>query len=99
LEEGFTVYFNRDEFMLLSRQGRVPPAVRAGPPGPRHEIPAAEPWLLQLMAAAVHGALRHARPGAPRPQDAGGSPGSVDRDTYLELEFAVGFAAEDEPWL
>jgi hypothetical protein len=80
--------YDRDELMLLSRTGRVPRGrPRAGPSHPRHELPAAEPWLLQLALAAVAGMLRRGR--APEPR--------LDRDAYTELEFAVGFAADDEP--
>jgi hypothetical protein len=88
LKEGFTMYYNRDELLLLSRGGRLPPAVRAGPPHPRPELPPAEPWLLQLAVAAVAGMLRRG----------GGRQTRIDRDAYMELEFAVGFAADDEPW-
>jgi hypothetical protein len=106
------MHYNRDEFMLLSRGGRVPPAVRAGPPGrdpllgPGGAL-VGEPWLLQALSAAVAGLLRHARRAAPaqgsaRVQSSAGrapASGYADPEAYLELEFAVGFAAEDEPWL
>jgi hypothetical protein len=88
--EGFTMYYNRDEFLVWSRTGRVPPgAPRAGPPHPRHELPSAEPWLLQMAVAAVAGMLRRD----------GGKNARLDPDDYLKLEFAVGFAADEEPWL
>ena len=78
------MFYNRDEFMLLSRGGRVPRAApRAGPSDPRHELPPAEPWRVQLAVAAVAGRLRrHRAPGA-----------QLDRDAYRELEFAV----DDDP--
>ena len=100
--EGFTMYFNRDEFMLLSRGGRVPPAVRAGPPRRDHEVydldlPARQPWLVELAAAAVHGMVRHRRSAAGAGRAPVGSDGVADRDGYLELEFAVGFVSDDEP--
>ncbi len=80
------MYYDRDEFLLFSRGGRVPPAVRAGPPRAQPELPPPEPWLLQMARAAVAGMLRR-----DRHQDA-----RLDRDAYLELEFAVGFAADDD---
>jgi hypothetical protein len=84
------MYYNRDEFLVWSRTGRVPPgAPRAGPTHPRHELPPAEPWLLQAAVAAVAGMLRHGR----------AKPPELDRDAYLALEFEVGFAADDDPWL
>ncbi len=106
------MHYNRDEFTLLSRGGRVPPAVRAGPArrdpllGPGGAL-AADPWLLQALRSAVAGMLRHARPAAPAGGSARPGPSAVsapasgyaDPEAYLELEFAVGFAAEDEPWL
>lgn len=82
------MYLNRDELMLLSRGGRVPPATRAGPPRPQPP-----------------GGERSGRRGWRRPtgrRDAHGSrgPGAyARRDTYVELEFAVGFGADDEQWL
>lgn len=93
------MHYNRDEFQLLSRGGRVPPAVRAGPPGPRHELPPAEPWLLQLAVAAVAGMLRHGRSAGQPTRGSAPAVGYADPERYLELEFAVGFAAEDESWL
>ncbi|HWE12395.1 MAG TPA: hypothetical protein VG365_02730 [Solirubrobacteraceae bacterium] len=100
------MYYNRDELMLLGRRGSVPPAARAGPPGRLYDygdgryrrLPPAEPWLLQLLGAAVRRMLRHGRGGAARPGGRGPAVGYADRESYLELEFAVGFAAEDEPW-
>lgn len=85
------MYYNRDEFMLLSRRGSVPPATRHGPPG-RHpgqgDLPAGEPWLLQLLGGAIRSMARHRS-----------AVGYADRESYREMEFAVGFGAEDEPWL
>ena len=98
------MYYNRDEFLLLGRTGRVPPAAR---PGPRSQDPLLgpggalrrDPWLLQLAVAAVAGMLRHGRAaGQPTPESAP-AVGYADPESYLELEFAVGFAAEDEAWL
>ena len=97
------MHYNRDEFLLLSRGGRVPPAVRAGPRGrdplvgPGGAL-AAEPWLLQALRAAVAGMLRQARSAA-EPRESAPAVGYVDPEGYLEMEFAVGFAADDDPWL
>jgi hypothetical protein len=90
------MYYNRAEFMLLSRGGRLPPATGEGPPGRLYDygdgqyrrLPPGEPWLLQLLRAAVRGMVRQPRAGS-----------YADRDSYRELEFAVGFGADDEPWL
>ena len=84
------MYYSKDEFLVWSRTGRLPPgAPRAGPPHPRHELPPAEPWVLQLAVAAVAGMLRRGRADSAR----------LDPDEYLKLEFAVGFAADEEPGL
>jgi hypothetical protein len=65
-----------------------------------------EPWILQMLGSAVRGMLRHERSaperpaaGAGRVSPSGPATGYADREAYLELEFAVGFAADDEPWL
>jgi hypothetical protein len=98
------MHYNRDEFLLLSRGGRVPPAVRAGPAsrdplvGPGGAL-AGEPWLLQALSAAVAGMLRHARPAGEPRRESAPAVGYADPEGYLELEFAVGFAADDETWL
>lgn len=95
------MHYSRDELMLFRRCGVVPPATRPGPPrrrvGPKANdagdvAPVAEPpvpWLLGLAASVLSSAARR-----PAPQR-----GSADDQTYLELEFAVGFGAEDESWL
>jgi hypothetical protein len=104
---------NRDELLLLSRSGRVPPATRAGP-RPRIPPPAALPGrdspasprsgraVRGLSLAGVRRALHRsdrrgpvapvgpARPRCPLTQ------GYADPASYLELEFAVGFVAEEE---
>ncbi len=100
------MYYDRDEFMLLSRTGRVPPATRAGPRSDedrvRHRADClaarSEAGILRRMVRA----LAWRRP-APAPADGGRDPrraqavhGYADRDSYLELEFAVGFGIEDE---
>lgn len=91
------MFYDKDEFLLLSRGGRVPPAVRAGPPR-GDPAPPGEPWLLQAFAAALAGMLRPGGAPAESPKSAPAT-GYVDPEGYLELEFAVGFVAEDEPWL
>lgn len=99
------MYYNRDEFLLLSRSGRVarsgagPPSRLYDPGDPLPDRAPATPWLLRAMGAALSGMWRHTDEG-----QAAGTPAPVATepdawDTYLELEFAVGFAAEDEPWL
>ncbi len=95
------MWYDRDELRLLSRGGRVPPAVRAGPPGGRgrDQLPGAEPWVLQVAVAAVAGMLRPGRSARQPPRESAPAVGYADPEGYLELEFAVGFAAEDEPWL
>jgi hypothetical protein len=93
------MYLNREEFLLLSRRGSVPPAIRAGPRHPEYDLAASldelrpRPWVLRSMAAALGGMLRH----APRSDGGAGAADQVDRAAYLELEFAVGFGFEDEP--
>ena len=90
------MYYNRDEFLLLSRGGRVPP--RTGPPRPRPQPSAGEPWLMRLAGSALSGMLGSGPTGAERVSPRGPAAGYADRQSYLELEFAVGFAADDEPW-
>ena len=99
------MYYNRDELLLLSRTGRVPPAVRAGPRsrdpliGPGGAL-RGEPRLLQAFGAAVSRMLQRGRCIVAGPQrESAPAVGYADPEGYLELEFAVGFAAEDEPWL
>lgn len=93
------MHINREEFLLLSRRGSVPPATRAGPRHPGYDLAEgrdelrARPWVLRSMAAAVGGMLQH----PPRSEGRAGAAEQVDRATYLELEFAVGFGFEDDP--
>jgi hypothetical protein len=101
------MHIMRDEFLLLSRTGRMPPGhPRAGPAQHRHELPPTEPWVLQTALAVLAGMLRHRRDGGAvgqAPDAVGQAPapgaGYADPETYLQLEFAVGFATEDEPSL
>ncbi len=93
------MYQNRDELMLFSRTGRFPPATRAGP---GHRLPAYEQDLIRLRDRGgrlrrVLARLRRPGPGAsPTPAAAPSIRGYADRESYLELEFAVGFAMEEE---
>jgi hypothetical protein len=94
----------RDEYMLLSLSGRVETARRAEP-AHRHRLSPAD--LKPAAVRPARGRLRRWAPdlrpaiGAGRRRDRGpaqppavGSP--VDGESYFELEFAVGFAVEDE---
>ncbi|HEX3978591.1 MAG TPA: hypothetical protein VHW96_20140 [Solirubrobacteraceae bacterium] len=95
---------NRDEFLLLSRTGRGPHSTRAGPgPDERFE---AELTVgrrgrrarsgLTLRSGAGRG-LRHVLgPRSGRSAGASRTPGRIDEGTYFEMEFVVGFPAEEE---
>lgn len=81
---------DRDDFTLLARAGRVPHQLRAGPSG-----------RLRPVRADPRRRVRPGRPGPalralarrlPLPSRRRG----LDRGEYLELEFAVGFGAEDD---
>lgn len=94
---------NRDEFLLLSRTGRGPHSTRAGPSPERpdgalkgrgfHERKTS---ALSLAASTTSG-LRHVlgprSRGSQRPSR---TQGHLDERTYHELEFLVGFPAEEE---
>lgn len=107
------MYLNRDEYLLLSRSGRIPRPGRPGP-GRLREQPPAELRRLAVEAggaASLPGAataglrrlLRRRGDGRVRPGARARSPqrlsGYADRETYVELEFAVGFGVEEESWL
>jgi hypothetical protein len=101
------MYFNRDEFLLLSYSGRGLHSTRAGPRpfglpefdsevwAPRRASRRAGRAGLRLRRGA-RGGLRHGlgwrirRPVSPPRRHA--YPG----EEYFELEFAVGFPAEEE---
>jgi hypothetical protein len=99
------MFQHRDEYMLLSRGGRVSPATRAGPRYRSRLSPA------ELEPAGVRprrGRLKRwasdvrRRIGAGRgrgPAQSPGISGYADSESYFELEFAVGFAVEDEQLL
>jgi hypothetical protein len=92
----------RDQYMLLSLSGRVQSATRAGPRH-RNQLSPIELEVAGLRPA--RGRLRRwaseLRRGAGRRGDRGsaqpsGTGGQADGESYFELEFAVGFAVEDE---
>jgi len=82
---------NRDDFTLLMRAGRTPHEMRAGPSGtlrPARVPSAARPERGRVArAAAGLAALLSGRAARRR---------CLDRREYLELEFAVGFGAEED---
>jgi hypothetical protein len=94
---------NRDEFLLLARTGRGSYSTRAGPgPDERFEAGLTRRRLghsarsgLTLRAGAGRG-LRHVLgPRSGGPARLSRTVEYVDKE-YLELEFAVGFPAEEE---
>jgi hypothetical protein len=96
---------NRDEFLLLSRTGRGPYSTRAGP-GPDERFEAGlTPRRLRRRArsgltrkSGVLG-LRHALgPRSGRSARVSRTIGAAE-ETYFEMEFAVGFPAEEETLL
>ncbi len=98
------MYLNRDEFLLLSRTGRGTYSTRAGPgPDERFEARVMPRRLrrrarsgLTLRSGSGRG-LRHVLgPRSGRASRASRSAGSADQETYFELEFAVGFPAEED---
>jgi hypothetical protein len=97
---------NRDEFLLLSRTGRGPYSTRAGPgPDERFEAALTARRLrrrsrsgLGLLSGKGRG-LRHVLgPRAGRVNRVSRSMAQTD-DTYFEMEFVVGFPAEEESLL
>ncbi|MFL5863800.1 MAG: hypothetical protein ACJ780_24010 [Solirubrobacteraceae bacterium] len=95
---------NRDEFLLLSRTGRGPHSTRAGPPiaeRSKHGVTGrlfrkrARSSLLAQPSSVP--APRHVT--GPRASGSAGPPRTVrylDERSYHELEFLVGFPAEEE---
>jgi hypothetical protein len=101
-KEQFTMHINRDEYMLLSRRGSVPPATRAGPRSPylqRYDPLPPAPGLRSRVSSAVGGIRGRLSGSGPEHPSPTRSHGYVERESYMELEFAVGFGVEDEPWL
>ncbi|MHB1837609.1 MAG: hypothetical protein ACYCXW_21905 [Solirubrobacteraceae bacterium] len=82
---------DRDDFTLLARAGRTPHEIRAGPTGRLR--PAREPAPPRPRPGRVERAL--ARLPALLSERARRR-GCLDRREYLELEFAVGFGADEE---
>jgi len=108
------MYQHKDELWLLSRGGRVPPASRAGPryrdrlsPYDREAAlagrargrlsagPAVLPRLRSRRRQAIGGGGRGEREPALAPSIRG----YASPESYVELEFAVGFGVEEESWL
>ncbi|MGZ4170038.1 MAG: hypothetical protein ACXVRW_18780 [Solirubrobacteraceae bacterium] len=94
---------NRDEFLLLSRTGRGPHSTRAGPSPERPEdglrgrrFRERKAGALSLATSTTSG-LRHVLgPRMRGSQRKSRTPGELDERTYHELEFLVGFPAEEE---
>jgi hypothetical protein len=99
---------HRVERLLLSGQDTVPGTTRAGPrpraglplprPVPRDPRPARVGVALRgLTASGLRRLVRGPRRSHGRTdQGPRGTHGYTDPESYLELEFAVGFAAEEE---
>lgn len=96
------MYHNRDQFVLLN--GRV---IKISPPSPGYRSPedcglpppSPPPWLLSAMVGTVRRMLQHPAPSrADDPKRPARPARPIDRASYLELEFAVGFGPDDEPW-
>jgi hypothetical protein len=107
---GCIMYLNTDELLLLSRGGRVAPVSRAGPryrdwlePHQRESLTVVRAWgrrsLRRRRTARLREALGGGGPFSRQPARAPQFSGYADRETYVELEFAVGFGAEEEQWL
>lgn len=107
------MHVRHDELYLLSRTGRFPVSERsrnsspprpAPPPRPPTRPPGHGGGHRGLVARAVsgcRGALRRGgehEHGVSAPGRTGPS-AYARRESYVELEFAVGFGAEDEQWL
>jgi hypothetical protein len=97
---------NRDEFLLLSRTGRGPYSTRAGPgPDERFEAGLTSRRLRRRVRSGLtlrrDGlGLRHVLgPRSGRSPRASRTLGRKDEEAYFEMEFAVGFPAEEETLL
>ena len=91
---------NRDEFLLLSRTGRSPYSTRAGPrPDERLEAGRTARRLRardqRLRSEATPRLWPHRR-GKRWRRPAASERGRIDEGAYFEMEFAVGFPAEEE---
>ncbi len=93
--------FRDESFLLLSRTGRGPYSTRAGPrPDARFEAERDGRWFrrrgrtgLSLRRGKGRGLEHVLGPRSGRPSR---TAGSIDGQSYLELEFAVGFPAEED---
>jgi hypothetical protein len=103
-----TMNLNRDEFLLLSRTGRGPYSTRAGPRWTDEPEPRTSGRLFRKRArsglslrsragayASSHGLGPRGR-GSTRPSR---TLRRIDEQAYHELEFLVGFPAEEETLL
>jgi hypothetical protein len=104
---------NRYELMRLSHPRRSASGPRAGPhrrltthdresarPGSRAAAPVISTAKGSALGRLVRRVHRHARPQRSlRTGSRSGAATSDERLSYMELEFAVGFRADDEPWL
>lgn len=81
---------NREQFLLLSRGGRVPPAVRAGPPPGLPDGRGLQPPERRRRGVGRAGWLRE-RVRARRSRQAPTAParGELGPEAYAELELAV----------
>ncbi|HEX4009681.1 MAG TPA: hypothetical protein VHX62_06720 [Solirubrobacteraceae bacterium] len=104
------MYQSKDELWLLSRGGRVPPVSRAGPryrdrlaPHDREAALAGRSRGRLPVPALRPARLRRALGGGGRadhePARAPSIRGYASPESYVELEFAVGFGTEEETWL
>jgi hypothetical protein len=100
------MHLNRDEFLLLSRTGRGPYSTRAGP-GPDERFEAG--LTARRLRRRARSGLTLRRDGLGLRHVLGSRSGRsarvsravphLDEETYFEMEFAVGFPAEEESLL
>lgn len=97
---------NRDEFLLLSRTGRGPHSTRAGPSPDRPEGTSGRRLFrrrktsaLTVARDATSGSRHVLGPRMRGSQRPSRMRGYVDERAYHELEFLVGFPAEEESLL
>jgi hypothetical protein len=98
------MYLNRDEFLLLSRTGRSTYSTRAGPGLDERFEAGVTPRRLRRHARSGltlrSGSWRGLRQVLGARSGRGIRPtravGSTDEETYFEMEFAVGFPAEED---
>lgn len=97
---------NRDEFLLLSRSGRGLHSTRAGPsPDPPEETSGRRLFRrrktsgLSVAGGTTSGSRHVLGPRMRGSQRPSRTLGSLDEQAYHELEFLVGFPAEEESLL